>query len=140
MRESTSSGSVLERYEVPAMRIVPTDGGRIVVESFIGNTSLGVFGGGDAYNWNEASATNGSLGSFTNDAGSGLGWASMDDCGIGSFTTGGDPYNWNEASATGGRLDGFTGTDGLGWASAGGESIGNFETGEGSDLQWSDTP
>ena len=67
MRESESSGSVLRRYESPAMRVVPTDGGRIVVESvvsFTGDTGLGVFEN-DVYNWNEASATNGSeLGDF----------------------------------------------------------------------------
>ena len=118
MRESENSEGVLRRYESPVLRVVPTDGGRIVVESFIGNTSLGVFGGDDdAYNWNEALATDGSLGGFT--PGAGLGWASVDGGGIGNFTNGDDSF-WNAASATGG-------------------SLGGFGPGAGSALQWDDS-
>ena len=148
MRESESSGSVLERYEVPAMRVVPMESGRIVSEStvsFIGDTSqLGVFDNtGGGYNWNVGSVEGGlsGLGLFEeDDAGSFWNVGSVDGS-LGGFTDGVNTF-LNAASTPVGGLVGFDPVAGQEWngGTASNSGVGRFESDSGAALQWSDTP
>ena len=107
MRESINDG-VLAPYSAPAMRVVPTDGGRMLTESLIGDTgSLGVFDGA-GLGWNDG-PVDGGLDVFN---GAGLGWnGGPVDGGLNMFTGAG--LGWND-EPSGGSTDVFTGA-GLGW-------------------------
>ena len=116
MKESTRRGIGLAPYEAPLMRVVALDGERIVVDSLVGDTHLGMFGDGGTNGWNS------------------LGGGS----GPGTFYDDGDIAGWNDGSA-GGGLGAFDDYDTNGWNSAGGSLAGFGDSGD-DQVEWDRDP